>query len=258
MSKKTEDIARMKLRSMSLGSFAEMVEESPLKSGLVNTAFDKEMSPLLIRRIMERMNFSNENERKFQDEYIEVLKRTVAKAQEVVSQSEESENQVRKQFEKTEEEFLKARTAYEQAQRKLESAKKALAYASNTLLEEKECLQQEVDRRKRMDKVVLMHISATLVHLERFGECRIAVSYADEPEMKKLGIVDEIFDEEQAKLVNIETNHHSLYGETTQADIRSRIAYVRMVAWYMLNDIPYELAYADKVIDNVLKDNGLI
>ncbi|MBR1540569.1 MAG: hypothetical protein IJ629_05355 [Clostridia bacterium] len=118
---------------------------------------------------------------------------------------------------------------------------------------------RKLERRQRMDKIVLVHVSATLVQLKKYGEYKMVVSYVDEPMMKILGIVDEVFDEERSKLVDINSDYPKMYGSTTtQLELRSRLAYVRMVAWYMLNDIPYELAYADKMIDELMRYNGII
>ena len=261
MSRKTatELDAQNKLRAMSLESFSKMVDGNDLRSGIINTAFSRAQSPLLIRRL-EGFNgkFNLETEKGFQDRYVGQFASKLSEQNQTLKASQQKEQVAQEELNQAEADYQQAKVRLDNARARLNSAKKATNHAQDAVADCEAIHQRELERRQRMDKIVLVHVSATLVQLEKYGEYKMVVSYVDEPMMKILGIVDEVFDEERSKLVDIDSDYPEMYGSTTQLELRSRLAYVRMVAWYMLNDIPYELAYADKMIDELMRYNGII
>lgn len=260
MGKKTPVMneAQGKLRAMSLESFAKMTDENILRSGLINTAFSREVSPMLVRRMESGANFSLETEVHFQDEHVANFQKKFAEQKSTLEIRRWKEKLAEEDFKQEEAEFLTAKKKYEEAKARLDSAKNATSHTQKVVADCEAVYQKELERRQNMSKVVLLHASVTLAQLEQFDYYKFVVTHVDGPVLKRLGIADVVFDEEEAKLIEIEAEDQSLYADTTQMMLRSRLAYVRMVAWHMLNDIPYELAYADKVIDIILKHNGII
>lgn len=262
---KVEKISRDNLRALSLEEFIKVARGSLLIKYMVKSALDEKTSPHLIKRIISVNNFSNDAERKFQEEYVGLIEKNIAEIQEALTQSVSKEEAVQSLVDDVEAEFNRAREAYEEAREKLdkakaklESAKKATRHAKKAVLECEVSYQEALDRKEKLTISALMHPSATMAQLEEHRDYKIVASYTDAPELQKLGIVDEVFKKEQARLIEVESDYPGFYENTIQSDIKSKIAYVRMVAWYMLNDIPYVTVYADKLIDELLKYNGLI
>lgn len=253
--KNVETATQGKLRAMNLESFAKFADGSDTFSNMVDIAFDRKKIPLLNRRIACNANFSNDVERHFQIAYVEELvDKTIDELKFSAEQKKQEEVRAQVEVDRAKEKLDSARKAFEKAKAKLESAKKATAYAEEAVAKTEAVYHHEMERLENMDKIILLHPSAVLSQLERYGDYRIIVSYVDEPVFKRLGLVDEIFDKEKASEIGVEVDNLGIPEE----EISSKIAYAQMVAWYWLKDIPCELVYADQTIAKILRHNGLI
>ena len=246
------------LRSMSLGYFSGMLEEKGRRSDFANTTFGKD-NPYLVRRITACANFANEKEITCQKEYISLIGKELSRLRWDVCSCTTNKTERTAELQEVKEALEIAQMNYRVAKGKLEAAEKALSHAQDT---ESECQTKMEEAQKRIEDLgtpVLMHITTTMSQLEKYQDRRIVVTSVDFPSVKNVGVVDEVFYIINAsEIVLTEIENMIPYDDYSETQFMSAIAYVMMVAYYYLNDIHYDLAYADKVIDEMLKKLKLI
>ena len=223
---------------------------------LIKTSNGYEDTLLPVRLEMGR-KFNMEIAKQRQNELVASCNDDVRMANEEFAKFFEHGIRIQKDVDEAFENYEMSKSAYEEAKERLDEITDIIEEARIKLEEKMLYSQLESIYRNEMNQLVLVHPSATIGQLKKFGNYTTVVTYVDVPEFEQLGIGDSIFSKKKSMSVCIE-DFTAKYGGSTPEANKSRMEFVRAAAWYKINEIPIEIIFKDPILEDMLKELDLL
>lgn len=178
----------------------------------------------------------------FQKQEIRVVKKIAYQLELEAKEQEKNYEQVCKKVNQAEKEFRIAEIAWKKAKKMKEDAEKKQ-------LEMEELLALQMKKLQQMEKMILLHPSATLPALDKKRNSILVCTKFDVERMTFLKFADCVM---EAADVDIEVTKEMAEMFVSKQELDSAVEYAKLAIYFWLEDKPYELLYSSEGIKYIL------